>query len=154
LHALEIGKAEILQDRGDVAIIGYGHIVSAVLQAAKKLEEQGIHCTIINARWAKPLDEELYCVLASEKKCIVTVEDAALMGGFGSAVTELFVERKLLPVRMLRIGVPDRVIPQGAPNLLYAKFGLDADGIFERIKSFVTEEGIHATKSHRLGSKL
>lgn len=154
LHALEIGKAEILQDHGDVAIIGYGHIMAAVLQAAQKLEEQGIHCTIINARWAKPLDEELFCVLASEKKCLVTVEDAALMGGFGSAVTELLVERKLLPVRMLRIGVPDRVIPQGAPNLLYAKFGLDADGIFERIKSFVTEEGIHTSKSHRLGSKL
>jgi 1-deoxy-D-xylulose-5-phosphate synthase len=154
LHSLEIGKAEILQDNGEVALIAYGHIVGAVLQAARKLEEQGIRCTVINARWAKPLDEELLCVLASEKKFVITVEDAALMGGFGSAVAELFVERRMLPVRMLRIGVPDRVIPHGAPNLLNAKFGLDADGIFDRIKSFVTEEGIHTSKTHRMGSTL
>jgi 1-deoxy-D-xylulose-5-phosphate synthase len=136
---LEIGKGEILQDGGAVAIIGYGTIVNAVLQAAKRLEQSGIRCTVINARWAKPLDEELLCALANEKEFVVTVEDGAVMGGFGSAVAELFVERRMYHNRMLRIGVPDRIIPHGAPNLLYAKYGLDADGIYERVKAFVHE---------------
>ena len=153
LRKLEVGKAEILQDGGDIAIIGYGTITHAALLAAKKLEEAGMRCTVINARWAKPLDEELLCVLASEKQFIVTVEDAAVMGGFGSAVAELFAERKMNHVRLLRIGVPDRVIPHGAPNLLYAKFGLDTDGIFERVKAFVTEEPLRTTSRVRLRSK-
>lgn len=153
LRKFEIGKAEILHDGGEVAIVGYGTIVGAALQAAKKLEESGIPCTVINARWAKPLDEELLCALANEKQFIVTVEDGALMGGFGSAVSELFVEKRMSPVRMLRIGVPDRVIPHGAPNLLYAKYGLDADGIFERIRSFVNEEPSHASPRLRIRSK-
>jgi 1-deoxy-D-xylulose-5-phosphate synthase len=153
LKKLEIGKAEILQDGGDVAIIGYGTIVNAALQAAKRLEEAGIRCTVINARWAKPLDEELLCALGNEKQFVVTVEDGALMGGFGSAVAELFAERKLLHVHLLRIGVPDRIIPHGAPNLLYAKYGLDADGIFERMKTFVGEEPLQAGSRVRIRAK-
>lgn len=153
LKKLEVGKAEILYDGGDVAIIGYGTIVHAALEAAKKLEAAGVRCTVINARWAKPLDEDLFCILASEKRVIVTLEDGALMGGFGSAVSELFVERKMPHVQMLRLGVPDRVIPHGAPNLLYAKYGLDADGIYERIQSFVSDEPLHAASRVRLNSK-
>lgn len=153
LKRLEVGKAEILQDGGDIAIIGYGTIVNVALQAARKLDEEGMRCTVINARWAKPLDEELFCVLAAEKQFVVTVEDSALMGGFGSAVAELFVERKMPQVRMLRIGVPDRLIPHGAPSLLLAKFGLDADGIFNRIKSFINEDPIYTSSQVRLRSK-
>lgn len=153
LKRMEIGKAEILQDGGEIAIIAYGTIANAALQAARKLEGEGVRCTVINARWAKPLDEELFCVLAAEKQFIVTVEDGALLGGFGSAVAELFVERKMPHVQMLRIAVPDRLIPHGAPNLLLAKFGLDADGIFDRIKSFINEESIHTSSRIRLRSK-
>ncbi len=153
LRALEIGKAEVIHDGGDVAIVSYGVITQAALQAAQKLEEQGIRCTVINARWAKPLDEELLSILASEKQFIVTVEEGAVMGGFGSAVAELYAERRLTHVRLLRIGVPDRVIPHGAPNLLNAKFGLDTDGLFERIKAFVSEEPLRAPSRVRLRSK-
>ncbi|MDD5544409.1 MAG: 1-deoxy-D-xylulose-5-phosphate synthase [Acidobacteriia bacterium] len=143
LKKLEIGKAEILREGGDVALIAYGPIVSAVLNAATRLEESGIRCTVINARWAKPLDEELICALANEKHLLVTIEDAALMGGFGSAVSELLAERGLAHVRMLRLGLPDRIIPHGAPSLLYAKYGLDADGILERVKASLTDEPVH-----------
>ncbi len=153
LRKLEVGKAEILKDGGDVAIIGYGTITYAALQAARKLEEAGIQCTVINARWAKPLDEPLLSVLGSEKQFVITVEDASLMGGFGSAVAELYAEKGMTQVRLLRIGVPDRVIPHGAPNLLYAKYGLDADGIFEKIRAFVTQDSLQRPSAIRLSSQ-
>jgi 1-deoxy-D-xylulose-5-phosphate synthase len=99
------------------------------------------------------LDEELLCALANEKEFVVTVEDGAVTGGFGSAVTELFVERRIYHIRMLQIGVPDRIIPHGAPSLLYAKYGLDADGIYERVKAFVREGSSEPLKRRHINAE-
>ena len=135
---LEIGKGEILREGSDIAILALGSMVYPALESAQRLEASGLHATVINARFMKPLDEELICCLASEKQFLVTVEEGTECGGFGSAVTALLQDRKI-PASVVRIAVPDRIIPHGAPNLLHAKYGLDADGIVEKIQSFVNK---------------
>jgi 1-deoxy-D-xylulose-5-phosphate synthase len=136
---LEIGKSELLRDApGEAAIIALGSMVYPAMQAAENLEKDGIEATVVNARFVKPLDAELILALAQTKRVIVTVEEAYLAGGFGSAVMELLEENGLLDrVRVVRIGVPDRIITHGDPKLLLAKYGLDADGIYTRVKETI-----------------
>jgi 1-deoxy-D-xylulose-5-phosphate synthase len=105
------------------------------MEAAERLEPMGLQATVINARFAKPLDEELICCLAAEKQFLVTAEEGTEAGGFGALVAAMLQDHKIL-ASVLRIAVPDRIIPHGAPNLLHAKYGLDADGIVEKIKGF------------------
>ncbi len=135
---LEIGKAEILREGRDIAMLALGSMVYPALESAQRLEASGIHATVINARFMKPLDEELICCLASEKQFLVTLEEGTECGGFGAAVAALLQDRRV-PASLIRIAVPDRIIPHGAPDLLHAKFGLDADGIVEKIQSFVSK---------------
>ncbi len=147
---LEIGKAEILRDGGgDIAILAYGSMVYPATEAAKNLEKDGIDATLINARFVKPLDNELIFALAETKRVIVTVEEAYLAGGFGSAVMELLEENNLLNrVKIVRMGIPDRIITHGDAKLLLAKYGLDADGIYTRVR-----ETIEILEERRAGKK-
>lgn len=131
---IEVGKAEVLRDGGDVAIIAYGEMVPAAVEAGNRLASSGLQSTVVNARFVKPLDSELILELARNKSLIVTVEDAYLAGGFGSAVLELLEENGLADkLKVVRMGVPDRIVPHGDPKLLMAEFGLDADGIVSRV---------------------
>jgi 1-deoxy-D-xylulose-5-phosphate synthase len=132
---LEIGKAEILREGRDIAILALGSMVYPCMEAAERLEAMELHATVINARFAKPLDEELICCLAAEKQFLVTAEEGTEAGGFGALVAAMLQDRKI-SASLLRIAVPDRIIPHGAPNLLHAKYGLDADGIVEKVKGF------------------
>jgi 1-deoxy-D-xylulose-5-phosphate synthase len=136
---LEIGKAEILRDgAGEIAILAFGSMVYPAIQAAANLAKGGIDATVVNARFAKPLDNELILALAQTKRVIVTVEEAYLAGGFGSAVMELLEENELLEdVKVVRMGVPDRIVTHGDAKLLLAKYGLDADGIYTKVKEIV-----------------
>ncbi|PYS67788.1 MAG: 1-deoxy-D-xylulose-5-phosphate synthase [Acidobacteria bacterium] len=135
---LEIGKAEILRDGGEVAIVAYGSMVHPSLAAADNLAKEGIEATVVNARYVKPLDAPLLLALARTKRLIVTVEEAYLAGGFGSAVLELLEENGLQDkVRLVRMGIPDRLITHGDPKLLLAKYGLDADGIYNRVRESI-----------------
>jgi 1-deoxy-D-xylulose-5-phosphate synthase len=136
IHALEIGKAELLREGTDVAILGIGTQVSYCMRAAERLAADGISATVVNARFVKPLDAELILALARSHGSIVTVEDHYLMGGFGSAVLELLEEHALSEVRVLRLAFPDKLIEHGSQSLLLAKYGLDADGIYARVKEF------------------
>jgi len=145
---LEIGKAEILREGGDIGILALGSMVYPCLEAAAKLEESGIHSTVINARFVKPMDEELFAVLAAEKQFLVTAEEGTEAGGFGAGVTAMLQDRRI-PVSVLRIAVPDRIIPHGAPNLLHAKYGLDVDGIVTRIKSFADDYSARLVPTRR-----
>lgn len=132
---LETGKAEILRDGEDVAILALGSMVYPCLEAASRLEKIGIRAAVINARFMKPLDEDLFSVLAAEKQFLVTAEEGTEAGGFGAHVAAMLHDRGI-PTSILRIAVPDRIIPHGAPNLLHAKYGLDVDGIVERIRNY------------------
>ena len=135
---LEIGKGELLRDGGEVAIVAYGSMVHPSLEAAANLAKDGIETTVVNARFVKPLDSALLLALARTKRLIVTVEEAYLAGGFGAAVLELLEENGLQDkVRVVRMGVPDRIVTHGDAKLLLAKYGLDADGIYTRVKESV-----------------
>ncbi len=147
---MEIGKAEILRDAaGDAAIIALGSMVYPAMEAAKNLAKDGIEATVINARFVKPLDTELILALAQTKRFIITIEESYLAGGFGSAVLELLEENNLLDkVKVVRMGIPDRIITHGDPKLLLAKYGLDADGIYQKVK-----ETIEVLEERRTGRK-
>ncbi|MEJ7711433.1 MAG: 1-deoxy-D-xylulose-5-phosphate synthase [Pyrinomonadaceae bacterium] len=142
-QALEIGKGEILRECGepsDIGIVAYGSMVHPSLKAAELLAREGIEATVVNARFVKPLDAELLLALARTKRLLVTVEEAYLAGGFGSAVMELLEENGLLDrVRVVRMGVPDRLVTHGDSQLLLAKYGLDVDGIYTRVKESIDE---------------
>jgi 1-deoxy-D-xylulose-5-phosphate synthase len=135
---LEIGKAELLRDGGEVALVAYGSMVHPSLAAANHLSREGIETTVINARFAKPLDSALLLALVRTNRLIVTIEEAYLAGGFGAAVLELLEENGMQDkVRLVRMGVPDRIVTHGDGKLLLAKYGLDADGIYTRVKEAV-----------------
>jgi 1-deoxy-D-xylulose-5-phosphate synthase len=137
---LEIGKGEILRDGGDgeTAIVAYGSMVHPSLQAAENLAKDGIETTVVNARFVKPLDASLLLALARTKRLLVTVEEAYLAGGFGSAVMELLEENGLLDqIKVVRMGFPDRLVTHGDAKLLLAKYGLDSDGIYTRVRESV-----------------
>jgi 1-deoxy-D-xylulose-5-phosphate synthase len=135
----KVGEAEILKDGTDVALIGIGSTVSTVLAAAEKLEKEGIHPMVINARFIKPLDMTLLSKVASLVPKIITVEDNVIQGGFGSAVLELLNEMELLHVRIKRLGIPDLFIEQGDTNELRKIYGLDEDSISSVVISFLKE---------------
>jgi 1-deoxy-D-xylulose-5-phosphate synthase len=135
---LEIGKGEIMREGSDLAILALGSMVYPSLEAAERLAAEGLNATVINARFMKPLDEELVCCLAAERPFLVTAEEGTEAGGFGAHVAALLQDRRI-PASILRVAVPDRIIPHGAPSLLHAKYGLDVDGIVVRIKAFAHE---------------
>jgi 1-deoxy-D-xylulose-5-phosphate synthase len=151
---LEIGRGEILRDGGgDVAIVAYGSMVHPSLAAAENLSKDGIETTVVNARFVKPLDAGLLLALARTKRLIVTVEEAYLAGGFGSAVMELLEENGLLDqVRVVRMGIPDRLVTHGDAKLLLAKYGLDTDGIYTRVKESVEVLEDRRAKRQKVGS--
>ena len=135
---LEVGKGEILRDGGEVAIVAYGSMVYPSLHAAENLAKDGIETSVVNARFVKPLDSGLLLALARTKRLIMTVEEAYLAGGFGSAVMELLEENGLQDkLRVVRMGIPDRLVTHGDAKLLLAKYGLDADGIYLRVKESI-----------------
>ncbi len=127
---IEIGKAEILREGPDAVIIAYGSMVYPAIDAAKLLEKQGTSVTVVNARFVKPFDEDLILDLVRSSQLIVTVEEAYLAAGFGSAVLELLEEKGVSDkIKVVRMGVPDEIVTHGDPKKLLAQYGLDADGI-------------------------
>ncbi len=140
LEPLEIGKGELVRDGADGAIVAIGHMVPPAIEAADRLAAEGIHVAVMNARFVKPLDEEMLLALADTTGCLVTVEDHYLAGGFGSAVLELLEARGRSGVRIARLGVPDGVHQHGPPELIRARFGLDADGILARVKELIAAD--------------
>jgi 1-deoxy-D-xylulose-5-phosphate synthase len=129
---LEIGKGEILRNGDDVLVLGYGTMVNPALQAAEILSEHGIEATVINARFAKPLDTELIFSLAKKIGRVVTLEEGCVMGGFGSAVAEALLDGDIV-VPIKRIGVPDALVDHAQPNESKAELGLTSPQIAEKI---------------------
>ncbi|MEN9204473.1 MAG: 1-deoxy-D-xylulose-5-phosphate synthase [Thermostichales cyanobacterium DRC_bins_46] len=129
---LPIGKGEVLRHGEDVLIVAYGTMVHPSLQAAERLMEHGIRATVVNARFAKPLDTELLLPLAREIGRVVTVEEGCLMGGFGSAVAEALLDAGVL-VPITRLGVPDQLVEHAKPEESLADLGLNSAGIAQRI---------------------
>ncbi len=142
LHSLPIGKGEILLDPPDsrIAIVAIGACVYPALEAAKRLLEEGILVTVVNARFVKPLDEELLLNIAQRMESVLTVEENALMGGFGSAVLELFANSGANRLTVARLGIGDEFSPQGTRNELLRLHKIDTEGIAAAVRGLC---GVH-----------
>jgi 1-deoxy-D-xylulose-5-phosphate synthase len=125
-QAIPFGKAEVLQDGSDVAILGLGPMVKMARELGARLEREGYSAAVINPRFVKPLDREMLERYAKTVAAFVTFEDHVKMGGFGSAVIEALQEMGS-PVPVVRIGWPDRFIEHGKVDALRAKYGLSVD---------------------------
>lgn len=129
---LPIGKAEILRSGDDVLILAYGSMVYPALQAAASLSEHGIEATVVNARFAKPLDTDLIVPLAKQFSRVFTLEEGCLIGGFGSAVAEALIDHHVI-VPVIRIGVPDLLVEPATSEQSQLELGLTGPQIAERI---------------------
>jgi len=133
---LEIGRAEVLREGRDGAILAYGAMVQPAWEAAERLaREDGLRLCVVNARFAKPLDEDLITRIASEQPFVFTVEDHARAGGFGSAVLEMLNARGRETRHVRVLGIGDAFVPHGARRLLLALSGLNADGIAKAVRA-------------------
>jgi len=148
LQAISVGEGEVLRSGRDVALLGLGATVAPCLEAANRLADKGIECTVVNTRFVKPLDAALILDIVQRAKTVVTVEDNALQGGFGSSVLELLEASACHGVRVERIGLPDEFIEHGTQETLRAKYGLDADGIVKRVLG-VFPQPIHSPEVKR-----
>ena len=123
VQPLPLGKGEILREGGDVCFLAVGSMTANALQAAELLAADGIAAEVVNMRFVKPLDRELLLEAAGYVKLLVTVEENVLAGGFGSAVLECLADAGRT-VPLLRLGIPDRFVPQGDRSLLWEECGL------------------------------
>jgi len=137
LHQLPIGKAEIIKQGVDMAIIGIGSTLIPSLEAAEHLALGGVDAMVINARFAKPLDRELILDVAKLTKKIVIVEENILSGGFGAAVLELLEQAEASDVKVKRLGVPDEFVTHGRQDFLRSLYHLDAQGIARECLDFL-----------------
>ena len=133
LHEIPIGKGEIIRYGEDVAILAIGAMVAPALEAALDLASNGIEATVVNARFAKPLDSELIIGLTNSIKRIVTVEENAIIGGFGNNVVDLLQKSGRSDVQVKSIGIPDEFVEQGTQAILRTKYNLDAKGITQQV---------------------
>lgn len=133
-YRFEIGKGVTLRDGKDLTLVATGLCVSGALEAAEKLASDGIDARVINIHTIKPIDEELLIQAAGETGEIITVEEHSIIGGLGSAVAEVLSEKR--PTKMLRIGMEDTFGESGPAVQLLEKYGLDAAGIYQKVKAF------------------
>ncbi len=138
LEALPVGKAEVLQEEGDIAFLAVGTMVEKAKEAAAILKEEGIEAAVVNMRFIKPLDTELLGEMARTKKLLITAEENVLAGGFGSAVAEYLADHGI-EVPLLRFGIPDRFIEQGTRRELLSLCGLQPDEMAERIRERLSQ---------------
>ncbi|MDY0255137.1 MAG: 1-deoxy-D-xylulose-5-phosphate synthase [Tenuifilaceae bacterium] len=131
--AIEVGTGKILREGDDLAILSIGPLGIQASKAIDKLEAEGISVAHYDMRFVKPLDTNLLTQIGKRFKTIITIEDGALMGGFGSAVLE-WLNDNGYDTRVIRLGIPDRFIEHGTPQELYRECGIDAEGIYESAK--------------------
>lgn len=136
---LPIGQAEVLGHGDDLLIIAIGNMVHFAQEAQQRLKADGINVTVINGRFVKPLDEKTITELAQEIPRILTVEENAIQGGFGSAVLEMLSDQLEMPLQIKRMGIPDRFIEHGSAGTLRSKYGLTTDGIIENVKAMLPQ---------------
>jgi len=133
-EVIPIGKGEVLHDGNDLAIVAVGSTVLPALAAAEELAKEGIHATVINARFVKPLDEALISGAAIACRRLITVEENVLMGGFGSAVLEMLQEKGITHIQVIRMGIPDEFVEHATQAELRSIYGLDREGIIAAAK--------------------
>ncbi len=132
--ALEIGRGEVLRDGRDLLLAGFGPIVQRLLKVADALErDHGLAATVINARWAKPLDEELIAAQAVGKRLVVTAEESAAMGGFGDGVLDA-LNRAGIRMPLLKVALAEGFVHHGAVEDLRRQQRIDVPGILGQVR--------------------
>ena len=137
-RALPVGRGECLREGNDIALVALGKAVYEAQRAAEELAAQGISAAVVDARFAKPLDAELIERVALHTGAVLSVEDHAVTGGFGSAVRELLGERAPA-VRVRCLGLPDRFIEHGETGDQWQQAGIDADSIVQHARHWLGE---------------
>jgi 1-deoxy-D-xylulose-5-phosphate synthase len=135
-QAIEIGRAEVIEDGEDVAILGLGALLPMAEDLSAALDRQGYSAAVINPRFVKPLDKDLLAAYAKKVSAIVTFEDHVLMGGFGSAVIEALNDMNL-SVPVVRVGWPDRFIEHGKVEQLRARYGVSVESAMEKLAPYL-----------------
>ena len=135
MRQLPIGRGEVLREGRDVTLVGFGTSVSECLLAAGILEQAGIDAAVINARYAKPLDEELLLRYARTTGGLVTAEENVRAGGFGDAVLELLADNGLATKNLANLAMPDQIVDHGPQATFRQIYQLDAAGIAARAKA-------------------
>jgi len=149
---VELGKSEVIEWGGDGAIVAFGSLLPTCVQAARKLrQETGLDIGVINARFAKPLDQETLFRAVEELPFVVTVEEGALAGGFGSALLEAASAAGLDTRGIVRLGLPDRFIEHGERPELLKDLGLDLDGLCARLRELTNAANQRAPRAWPTG---
>ena len=134
-YKFEIGKGQVLREGKDVTIVATGILVNSALEAAEKLAAEGVDAEVINICTIKPLDKELIAASARKTGKVVTAEEHTIIGGLGGAVCEALAET--CPVPVCRIGIEDVFGESGSAEALIARYGLDGEGVYRKVKSFL-----------------
>ncbi|MEQ2577948.1 1-deoxy-D-xylulose-5-phosphate synthase [Hominiventricola aquisgranensis] len=129
---VEYGKSEVIYEEEDIALLAVGNMVKIAEQVRKNLKEIGYSCTLVNARFVKPIDTEVLDMLSADHKLLVTMEENVRSGGYGEKVMDYVVEQEL-PVKLLNISLPDEYVEHGNVALLYEEVGIDAQTVTKRI---------------------
>jgi 1-deoxy-D-xylulose-5-phosphate synthase len=140
IRTLPIGKGELIREGNDLAILAIGNRVTPALEAARVLEKEGVQAAVVNCRFVKPLDRNLIYQLARQTNRLLTVEENALQGGFGSAVLELLAEEGHTDVRVVRLGIGDHFIEHGAQQVQRAFCCIDAAAIAEAARTMLATD--------------
>lgn len=138
-NKIELGKAELLLRGNDAVIFAIGNTVIPAFNVAQRLSKDSKEVTLINARFIKPLDESLICSVAKKIKRFITIEENTLIGGFGSSILETLNNAGISDVSVKRIGIDDVFVEHGSQKILRKNYGIDEDGIYDTINSFLSE---------------
>ena len=126
------GKSELLYEEEDIAILAVGSMVKTAEQVRKRLKEIGYSCTLVNARFVKPVDTDMITELSKDHRLLVTMEENVQSGGYGEKVQDWIVQKKL-PTAVLNISIPDEYVEHGNVDILYEEVGIDAESVTKRI---------------------
>jgi 1-deoxy-D-xylulose-5-phosphate synthase len=140
LHKIPIGKGEVVRQGGPVVLLAIGAMVDPSLKAAEILAEKGIEATVVNARFVKPLDTGLIDEVLQGGPALLTVEDNAIAGGFGSGVNEYLVAQGYDTSMVRNLGIPDRFIEHGTRDALLTEIGLTPEALAQAAISMLDEE--------------
>lgn len=147
ITTLKIGQGEVLRRGNDLAILALGYGVAPAMEAARELEKEGIEASVVNARFAKPLDGDLISEMAAKTRRLITVEENGLMGGFGSAVLEFLADEGLLSgLSVRRIGLPDEFVCQGPQDKLRQQHGMTSGNIIEEARMLLQRSPSQQTR--------
>ena len=136
MREIPVGKARLIRDGEELALLSIGHIGNLVTKAAEILEKEQISIAHYDMRFLKPIDEEILHAVCKKFKKIITIEDGTIVGGLGSAVLEFMADHNY-HAQVKRLGVPDHFVDHGSQQQLYNECGYDVEGICRIVKTMV-----------------